>query len=86
MQSLEIANTIHVVAVILSICPLLKSSTAPRHASSNSGLLHSPLLSAFSATDFIEAVLEDSPMCPGPVSLDIIPDSFLVGVIDDRSS
>ena len=59
------------VVVVLSMCPLLKSSMASRHASSNPGLGRSPLSSAFLATDWPEAVPEDSPVILGPVSLDI---------------
>ena len=78
MHSLEMAIVIQVVAVILLICPHLESSTAPKHASSNSGLCCSPLLSEFLATDCEEAVLEDWPTNPGLESQDNDPDSLAV--------
>lgn len=80
---LEIAIAIQVVAVILSTRPHLKSSTALKHASSNSGLGCSPLSSVFSATDCDESVLEDLPTIPDPVSLDSVRDPSVAWVIED---
>ncbi|KAF8553301.1 hypothetical protein OG21DRAFT_1261292 [Imleria badia] len=77
------AMAICVVAVILLTRPLLKSSTAAKHSSSNAGLMHIDPSSAFSAADWADAVPEDSPVIPGLVTPDIVPDSFLVRVIDD---
>ena len=76
MHSLEMAIVIRVVAVILLICPRLKSSTAHKHTSSNSGLHCSSLSSIFLVTDCEEAVLEDWPTNPGPESQNNDPDSL----------